>query len=163
MISCSFWSWGFVTYFINHLLHLILWRLLKPKQDVRLLFLCLIGLPVGITCLIFGFGHSIPLAPFFFHLLLAANYIAIYPAFQASSPTVHLLEILRRAQNGLSKEEILESLSQKSSLNHRFQELVGGRLIKTNETQIRLSFFGKSLALFFFAYRRALGLGQGAG
>ena len=162
MLSCAFWWLGIFSFTINLVLHVLIWRSLKPKRDILYLFFCFIGVPLGVFSLTSGLGFTFSTPALLFHLLLSLNYIAIYPAFQASSPTVRLLELLRQSNEGMDRTELNQHLLSCSALKCRYNELLSGGLIQEKGSPV-LSRPGFFLASFFLFYRKMLGLGEGVG
>jgi len=103
------------------------------------------------------------LPPILTHYLLSTNYLAIYPAFQATSPTLKLLTFLSEHPSGQSEIEILQVLAKPQLVTDRLQDLSRGKLIGVNGTEICLKPLGTLLAEIFLRYRRFLGLPEGKG
>jgi len=163
MISLNYWWVGFLTYVPFHVLHVVIWRVAPPRRDALELVLYLLVLPIALGLIWVGFGGPLPWSAILLHLLLGINYIAIYPAFQATSPTVHVLCLLREEILGVEPEKVERVLSETTSLGHRVHDLHRGGLILRTEQGQRLSGLGNALAQFFILFRRVLGLSQGAG
>jgi hypothetical protein len=156
------WGWGLGSYFFCHFLHLVIWRRRQPVHDVVILFSLLFFIP-GFLYLAAGFyrGPTLVFAPLMTHLVIAANYIAFYPAIQARSPTLRILNVLR--EKPLTEIEIASALTDSSQFSDRLQDLVtGGLLIPQGGTFVATS-RGRRLADFFRGYRRFIGLPPGEG
>jgi hypothetical protein len=154
---------GVLTYLIAHLFHVTLWHVGETKSDVKLLFCLLFFIPSAVYLnLILKLGvDSRWVAPFIVHVILAMNYIAIYPAFQASSPTVHILTFLKKAGRSVSEVELIEKFGRGGGVvKDRLADLKQGGLVQ-QEGQLTLK--GKLLARIFITYRQILGLPMGAG
>lgn len=165
LIDVSFWWVGFLTYAPFHALHVWVWRNKPPRHEVLELCLYLLLLPTALWLLWTGlqWGPTLSLGGIVLHWLIAANYIAIYPAFQASSPTVHLLCLLARNPKGLSEAEVTKRLSQATAIQDRLEDLQQSQLLIADGGRFRLSAGGKLIALFFAGFRKFLGLKRGAG
>ncbi len=164
MHSIDNWWVGILTYLPFHCLHIFVWRLIPPRRDVLELVLYLLILPLALGLLWVGLGGSLSWPQALLHLLLAVNYIAIYPAFQASSPTVRLICLLLDHPLGLTPEKTEETMRQITGVDHRIQDLSKSRLLfKGPRGEWKLSFYARIIARFFLIYRRSLGLEQGAG
>jgi len=163
MLSLEFWWIGILTYIPFHLMHLVIWRINPPRRDALELVAYLIVLPLAIGLLWIGFGGSLPWSAAFLHMLIAANYIAIYPAFQASSPTVHVVCMLWDNKDGVPAAHVEKSIGDVTHLDHRVSDLQRSGMLVQTPTGWELSRQGKILAFFFITYRRWLGLAQGAG
>ena len=92
---------------------------------------------------------------------LALNYLAIFPAFQASSPTLVMLYELWREEK--VKESELRRLFEKDVMMARLEDLRRGKFVGEKEGKLFLTRRGKCLAGLFQAYRVILGLPVGDG
>src|SRR5688572_30833500 len=117
------WWWGIVTYLPAHLLHVVVWRLKPRLASVPSLLLCTIAMPLALMGISAALGVSLPWPVPLVHLLVAVNYVAIYPAFQASSPTVHLLSLLAKRPQGLTEGEVMNALLKKTAIEDRLSDL----------------------------------------
>ena len=163
MLSIEFWWLGFFTYLPFHLLHIVIWRAFPTHRDVIDLFAFLIVLPATLCLLWIGFGGHWSWSAVLLHGLITANYIAIYPALQASSPTVHILCLLLEKSEGMDRAQVERSASATSPLDHRVMDLRKSGMVVPTAVSWVLSGRGKLLAFFFINYRRILGLQQGGG
>lgn len=164
-LEISYWWVGILTYLPFHGLHVVLWRTLRVRHEVLWLLVCLLILPTILWTTGFQFFHEFtpPLISLFFHWLIAANYIAIYPAFQASSPTIHILCVAAKHQDGISMDLLIQKLSHLSQLENRLNHLTASRLLIRDNQELRLSPSGKIIAYFFVNFRKFLGLTRGEG
>lgn len=154
------WWWGLLSYGAAHVFHILIWRRGTPRRDVRCLvevfFLPLLpALPLALN------GEA--LAPLITHAVLAVHYIALYPAFQASSPTLHILDELARDKGGLTAAAVADRLSRLRREDERVEDLLASRLVVERDGRIRLSRRGRWVAHAFTAYRNLLGLPVGEG
>lgn len=153
MISVDNWWWGAVSYACCHLLHIAWWRIAPPHRALLPLLISFYG-PLIVDAVWLTPSAAL------LHALLAANYIAVYPAVQASSPTLRMVLLLR---SGLTEPQLLTALSTDRLLDDRLSDLQKSGLLVTHEGKLVLSRRGNWLASFFLAYRRLLGLPEGAG
>jgi len=165
MLSLEFWWVGILSYGICHVLHIEAWRRKPVKRSLGALFSYFIFIPV--VCYLPILLKTDDLGAWAIalitHLILASNYIAIYPAFQASSPTIQILTVLHRHPLGLSKENILNFLATETILEERIYDLEKGGLITHKDSEYQLTVRGNILASLFMNYRRAIGLPIGEG
>ena len=159
------WAGGFVSYLVCHFLHILLWKIGTIRHDVRALFFVFLILPFGgyALFLLRGSGSTHYAAAAFLHFALAANYIAIYPAFQASSPTLTILDYLYRAKTGRQLDDLVMAAGGKSILADRIEDLKVGKLVYEQANGLVLTAKGNVLAGVFIGYRRFIGLPEGAG
>jgi len=166
MIVSLDYAWvGLVTYGISHLAHIWVWRNFLVRREVLLLIaLTFSPLACYIAVLVihsFSLVHLIP--PMALHLVLSIHYIAIYPAFQASSPSIRILWLLSRSSSGLTRQGIVTRLTDSRSTEGLVHELSRSRLLRRNKTGWTPTRLGKNLAIAFEWYRRLLGLPIGDG
>ncbi len=151
--SLGHWGWGVGSYFLFHAIHALTWNLRRPKRDFLWLF-ALFFLPVPVLFFKAGIGAAL------IHFWLSAQYVAIYPAFQASSPTLHLLAALAAEKSGLDEPSLLRAAAEVDREEERIGSLRQGGFVHTSGD---LSFLGRSLARCFLGYRSWLGLSEGRG
>ncbi len=147
------WGWGIASYALCHGIHLAWWHFQRPERDLVALFVWFLAVPLPV--LLFKAGPG----AFLVHFWLSAQYLAVYPAFQASSPTLHLLAALSKARK-LPVSQLLEQTVGLNRENERELSLRNGGLVRKEGG---LTFSGKRLAEFFLLYRRWLGLREGEG
>lgn len=151
--SVGHWGWGVGSYFLFHSLHVLTWNLYRPKRDFLWLF-ALFFLPVPVLFLKAGIGAAL------IHFWLSAQYVAVYPAFQASSPTLHLLAALATEKSGLDETSLLATAARVDREDDRVGSLRQGGFVHTSG---ELSALGRGLARCFLSYRSWLGLQEGRG
>jgi len=149
--------------------HVILWRVARPRSDVRALFLIFLGLPTMIALGIFGAAAVIPavkwldglhiLATLLLHWALSSAYIQSYPAVQARSPSLEIaFAVSRSAPRGLSREELLATVNTGLLVDERLEDLVANRLIRAEGERYVLTPFSTRLIRLFLGLRFVLGL-----
>lgn len=160
---------GILLCFSCFAVHIILWRLRKPLNDVRVLLVIFFLLPVPffLLCLLFTRNlWTIEEASLVFvlHYCLSLAYIASYPAAQAHSPSLDIvLKIARSPRSELTDKEIIDSWGGQDFLVDRIADLKTGGLIVCCSDVFRLSLPGKMLLMSYRAYRRFLGMPFGRG
>ena len=162
-ISIQGWWLGGLSYALCHLLHIILWRRRPIQHDVRTLLLLLFVIPLPLLAWISPKCGASPFAALVTHFALSANYLAIYPAFQACSPTIEILYQLQKSPTGKTGEELSQAIGGQSLIENRLEDLRHSRLIETRGGTTQLTRAGYWLATFFVGYRRFLGLPTGEG
>lgn len=166
--------YGFAFFFSALLLHILIWRFRRPKNDVALLFAIFLGLPAVlcgglISVLYLGFLVSLLtmldlVLVFILHASLSLAYIANYPAATAHSPSLAILLMVGASEQGrLSAEEIQGLYSTRHTIIQRVEDLeVYGMLARKGH-----SFFLKPAARIiigvYIIYRKLLGLPPGEG
>lgn len=163
MLSLEGWWLGIVSFLGALMPHIVVWRRSVPPPGALDLVLYLFLLPYSLALLAIGFGGHYPFVAALTHAILASNYLAIYPAFQASSPTVHLLTMLHDAPRGMTREEVVQHLVGITAVESRLEDLKRAGLVFRSGNSFTLSRSGARLAAVFIHYRGWLGLGQGAG
>jgi hypothetical protein len=151
--SLSNWLLGVLSYLVCHLIHVVWWHRKKPEREVLWLAALFFLAPAAA---LFQWGG----AALLIHFWLSAQYLAVYPAFQASSPTLHLLAALRAAgPKGKSARELESSAAGLDRHDQRREFLNKSGLLR-GET---LSFSGRLTARAFLTYRAWLRLPEGEG
>lgn len=166
-IPLHYWWLGVLSYGACHGAHISAWRRRPVSHHLLGLMLVLVVVP-GVVVLGLGFAFGADsswIAPCVVHLLLAGNYIAVYPAIQATSPTLQILVLLDSHPAGLSEEAILESVATNSVMADRVGDLLRAKLVRRSVPggSLTLSWRGNLLAEFFAGYRQIIGLARGAG
>lgn len=158
-LDTSFAGWGIVSFLGTLILHVLVWRFFLPRRHFLMLLVIFFGVP-GLALL--AKPSWAFFCPAFIHAVLAVNYIAIYPAFQAASPTIQLLNLLHSRPYGTTTEKIISLFAESDLVNARLSDLQQSGLISRSESP-RLSFFARLMVRAFLSYRALLGLPQGAG
>ena len=153
-ITMGVWGWGVGSYLTCHALHLAWWHWARPKGDLICLFALFLVVPLP------GLFIQLGVAPALIHFWLSAQYLAIYPAFQASSPTLHILAALAAHPAGLEETALLANAAGVDRQQERIHSLQRGGLVKKNGA---LSPLGLMLTKGFLTYRAWLGLPEGEG
>ena len=143
-VSLHHWWTGALTFAAAYAAHVALWRLVGVRREVVWLAVLFLLVPSAGYVAYGGFAAGL------FHFLLSANYIAIYPAFQASSPTIQILNLVRRS-GAMTPEEITARV--------RLEPPLTGGLLRDGKLTRR----GERIADLFTAYRRLIGLPPGRG
>jgi hypothetical protein len=147
---------GLLSYLTCHGLHIWWWRRFPERRGVTALFGIFLALPASLLAA----ARVDWLAPMLLHVLISANYIAIYPAVQATSPTLRLLLFLREPRR---RGELDALFGANTLLEDRLTDLKASRLVRVKENRLVLTSGGSLLAGFFAVYRRALALPAGGG
>lgn len=162
-IPIDYWWWGLITYLTLHAVHVAVWRWKGTRhhlRDLMIVFMVPVLLFLGGALAWLSFAEI--LAPGLTYFALTAQYIAIYPAFQASSPTIELLERVRRS-GGMDRNVLIVELGGKDLVQARVRDLEIGGLVRRRGDEVELTALGSALARFFIGYRRSLGLPLGGG
>ena len=168
VINLDLWPWGLAVYCAIHFLHILVWRGLRPQRQFRALALIflLIG-PLSLCWVVYPTVISDPgsiVSPLLLYFCLAAQYIAVFPAFQAMSPTIEFLYRLKKTPSGLTADELANSLDGNAIVGDRVSDLLSsGLAVRTADGQIAATSAGRLLGNAFRIYRKALGLPVGEG
>jgi hypothetical protein len=150
-------------------LHVLVWRLWRPVNDVRWLLAIFLIMPAAGLLIMpimslqwFQQGEALLVAVF--HYCLALAYIASYPAAQANSPSLDImLKVYRTTRHEISEHELVEFWGRRSFIDGRIDDLVTGGLIVKHGNVYRLSWSGRLLLSIYRTYRRFLGISFGEG
>jgi hypothetical protein len=156
------------------LVHIGVWRLLRPRRHMAFLFLVFLALPLMASTLIYLARASLPgltltfqefLFSWLLYLGLAGMYIQTYPAIQASSPSLSLAYLIGRSPEGLSIQKIESLFGGGNAVRERIADLEGEGLIRKDDKTgaLVLTRGGLFLASLFLWYRTFMGLEEGRG
>ena len=167
MINSSILSLGTYSFFASLIIHILIWRLIRPSKHLVWLGIIFIILPLAIYLTFPFFVDISALATvfaFLWHTALSSAYIISYPLFQADCPSLKIiLAIYSYMPKGLTEESINKLFSQDILLYGRIEDLVNDGLIVSKNGAWVMSYKGRLLSLVFFIYRRLLGLPPGEG
>ncbi|HWG44316.1 MAG TPA: hypothetical protein VN688_16175 [Gemmataceae bacterium] len=173
MIAYNHLLWGGGLFGIGLAIHVLWWRLRRPKDDISALALCLLLLPAAIQ---FTGGSWLWYAGSIRHLMvdsflilgfivsLAAVYIISYPAAQAASPTMLVaLRLAQRGEAGMSVKELVASLENADICGETVPRLLDERFACAVEGRLFLAKRGMQMVRVCLAWRYLLGLPEGEG
>lgn len=158
--SITCWWVGALFFIFSLLMHLFIWRSRPNQRTFSQLFILFLTPPLlllGFSCVQPGLFVSGLL-----NLILSANYLAIYPAFQASSPSIKMLALLFE-RKGLKKHKLLSHFPKDSLLSDRYKDLIDAGLIIKKNGDFKLTTRAKNMVRIFTLYRKLLGLEPGRG
>ena len=149
--------------------HVALWRVARPRSDMRALFALFLLVPFAGALLVLAAGALAPAAGFpgalevaavlLLHWALSSAYIQTYPAAQAMAPSLEIAYAVRRSMpRGLSREELLARLNTTALVEGRIEDLVAERLIRAKGRRYVLTPVAGGLIRFFLGLRALLGL-----
>lgn len=144
--------WGGSVFLLLFALQVLAWRIFRPKRQMLALFLIYFG-PV------FGLAYFILPAGIFLFALSAA-YVMTFPAIQAQSPTLLLIQEIKRRGGRVGEDDLGAIFNERLLLEERKKDLSRDGLVNADGSMGR---FGKALAVVFLLYRRMLGISGGTG
>jgi hypothetical protein len=160
---------GFMLCLSCFILHVILWRLRRPVNDIRILLCIFLFFPAALFLALYIVSPPwFPLADaclaFILHFCLASAYIASYPAAQAHSPSLDIiLEISRSSHGKMSESELVAVWESRNLVSDRIDDLRIGGLIAKQGDIYTLNMFGQFVLAMYRLYRRFLGIPFGQG
>lgn len=162
---------GSISFFIILVLHVIFWRIEKPKNEIGTLFLLFIILPLLLTGIILLSNNFINFADnnvifgtFLLYFSLSCAYIQTYPAARANAPSLQIIYFIHKSgKKGLSEEEITGKFNLQNLVYERIEDLLEENFVHQEENKILLTNKGKILANIFCFYRKLYGLNFGEG
>jgi hypothetical protein len=165
---------GFSSFAVCLTAHIVIWRLGRPRSDVRVLFVILLILPTVVGVGLLGesllnprgsFPGALDLAAvLLLHWALASGYLQTYPAVQAQSPSLEIAYAVGRSMpRGLSREEILARLNSGTLVHSRVDDLVANRLVRADGDRYVLTRSSTRLIRAFLEFRAFLGLPKRGG
>lgn len=170
---------GLLSFMVSFLVHLEVWRGIKPRRQIGLLAMIFVGGPGCLfASLVIACQGGPPAAglavirdpwqivyAFIWHLALAAGYIMSYPAMQADAPSLTLLlAIAAKMPAGLDGRQIEALFSPDALIDARVDDLLSDGLVqRAADGQYAPTMKGRLFAAIFTGYRRLLGLPMGEG
>ena len=174
MISFFPIFYSIILFLFIFIIHVFIWRIFNPKQQITLLFFMFIIIPVFIILL--GYGILIfyktkflfindLLLMLLLYLAFAGVYIQTYPAIQAFSPSLLIVYLIGKNKNPISKVKIKSIMTADNLITNKIYELEQEGFININKktNSFSLTKKGKLLANIFLWYRKLLGLKEGDG
>jgi hypothetical protein len=154
--------------------HVVLWRVARPRSDMRALFTIFLGVPSAVALLVAAAGALAPgaglldgldvVAALLLHGALSSAYIQSYPAAQAMAPSLQIAHAVRRSMpRGLSREELVARLNTAALVQERVEDLVADRLVRVEGDRYVLTPASAGLVRFFLGLRALLGLRRPGG
>jgi hypothetical protein len=159
-------QWGVGLFLLAFFLHLLVWRIHKPRSPIKILLAIFLGtVVVGLATLYFGAGvvRSLGLAELstlaaYLHVLvffiaMAFSYIVGYTVLEWDSPTLSIVTMIARAgKNGLEEAELIQRAEKLPFLESRMQDLIRGGILVEREGRYVLSarphLFFRSILLY---------------
>ena len=121
-----------VKVFIIFLIHILVWRIIAPKEKVKWLFFIFLGTSTIIIALLYLYPNinayfsikSVDLIYLLiFNITLTLVYIASYTAIEKDSPTLYIAIILFLSRNGANKEYLSKFISDDLFIIPRLKDL----------------------------------------
>jgi hypothetical protein len=165
---------GFLAFAGCLAVHVVLWRVARPRSDMRALFTIFLGVPSAVALLVAAAGALAPgaglldgldvVAALLLHGALSSAYIQSYPAAQAMAPSLQIAHAVRRSMpRGLSREELVARLNTAALVQERVEDLVADRLVRVEGDRYVLTPASAGLVRFFLGLRALLGLRRPGG
>lgn len=169
MLYLSCLAWGLGSFVAMFIVHLAVWRSGRVQREMLWLFLLFLFLPIvaAVIAVFVGVSISEVLMALLLYLAVAAAYIQTYPALKEDIPSFQILLCVYAAgrgdTSGVGAEEVVATIGGTGLVTVKLDELNGDRLLSENQGDVTLAPAGRALALFFYYYRRLLGLAAGKG
>jgi hypothetical protein len=158
---------GIAIFLLCLLLHILLWRSLRPQKHIPALLAIFFGagaLLVFLAASGLNLSHADAFAVLLLHVAISCGYIQLYPASQADSPSVIILSAVQDAMpQGLSESELQALIQTKNAFQGRVDDLVFSGLVADKNGTLSLTDRGRAFILPFMIYRRLLGIPEGKG
>lgn len=165
----------FILFAVGFAAHIAIWRLKRPRATGQTLIVTMVASILGGAALLKAVSEFMPgLAPLLPDTLaawtqtiiaalsFAAAYVMTYPAMEAESPTLVMIDLITKAEpKGLTREELLCRLDDEFLVIPRVDDLVREGLATEADQRIRLTGKGLQLEQMFTAWRRLLSAGIG--
>ncbi len=160
---------GFVSFACCLILHVVLWRVARPRSDIRCLLILFLAAPAVIAlvaCAVALTNATVRcldrldvLAVLLMHLALSSAYVQTYPAAQARSPSLEIAYAVGRSMpRGLSREELLAIVDTGRLVDARVEDLLANRLVRREGDRYGLTALSTGLVRVVLVIRFLLGL-----
>lgn len=171
MLYLSCLAWGLGCFAAIFLVHLTVWRSGRVQREMLWLFLLFLFIPIvaAVMAVLVGVSIGDVSIILLLYLAVAAAYIQTYPALKEDIPSFQILLCVYAAERGdtsgvgVGAEEVVATIGGTGLVTVKLDELNGDQLLSEHQGDITLAPAGRALALFFYYYRRLLGLAAGKG
>jgi len=157
---------GIIMFLLILCLHVLIWRVFKPKERTGLLFIIFFVFPAVmfvIAGLVAVKSFSTLTLTALLYFSLAAAYVQTYPAFDVVAPSLKMVHLLYKSGTGLSEEELQSAFDYKDLVEDRIDDLKSDSFIYEKDGFLYLKTSGKVLAKVFYFYRKLYGIEMGEG
>jgi len=146
-------------------IHIFIWRVLKPKNQVSLLFIIFLIIPfMGFVLAAFFIKLAVLLVISLLYFALSCAYIQTYPVFQAVTPSLQIIHLLDKADfKTLTLDEIMNNFTRENLVQDRLEDLLAENFVYQKGDDLFLASKGAFLARTFSFYRSIYGLKMGDG
>jgi len=163
--------YGISFFLIVLVIHIAIWRLIKPKKHMSSIFAIFLVIPfiifIGLFVLsiqekLFNFTELLKTS--LLYLVLACAYIQTYPPAQANAPSLQIIHLIGKSKSkGLTEEEIMNIFNLNNLVQDRIDDLIVEGFVLEEDGKLYLKNKGKILSTTFYFYRKLYGLSQGEG
>lgn len=167
-MSFSIVIFGFLTFFIAFCLHVFIWRVFKPKNQMTVIFTIFLFIPFILFLAILpvsGFTSLFDfLAVALLYFSLSCAYIQTYPVIYVYAPSLQIVHIISKSnEGGLSFLELENHFNNSGMLDERLNDLLVEKFVFYENEKLLLTLKGKFLATVFYYFRKLYGLKPGEG
>lgn len=171
MVYLNCLAWGLGSFAAVFFAHLVVWRTGRVQREMLWLFLLFLFIPIvaAVMAVLVGVSIGDVSMTLLLYLAVAAAYIQTYPALKEDIPSFQILLCVYAAERGdtsgvgVGAEEVVATIGGTGLVTVKLDELNGDRLLSEHKGEVVLAPAGRVLALFFYYYRRLLGLAAGKG
>ena len=126
MIKLSVIFYPIILLVIILILHILIWRIKRPKKQILFLFSIFIIIPIFIILAFFFLYLKVRSdlvtiedlwLMLLFYIVLAGVYIQTYPSMQAGSPSLLIVNIIGRNKKPTDKKEIQNRIQKDNFIN----------------------------------------------
>ena len=164
---------GFVLFAIVLVVHVCIWRVRIPANDAGVLIMIFLVVPVAAAFAVIVIKYLQAPVPVTYgdiigiillHMSLSLVYVSSYPAVQAVSPSLDILLMIGKSEEGkMTEEDIVEQYRGSKIVTDRVGDLRIYNLIYEKDGFFTLKPVAMLIVLFFIFYRKLLGLPVGEG
>lgn len=146
---------GVAGFAVSFLIHVLIWRLVKPKKQLVWLAGIFVLVPALIYFSLFFilFDKTGLVLSGVLHILFSFAYILSYPAIQAPSPSLKIVREVRAAMpEGLARRELSRTLEADKPLDFCIDNLLEERLLCLKGDKLELTLWGRLVSGLFRNY-----------
>lgn len=162
--------YGFASFLIFLIIHIGIWRIKIPTNDILALFVIFLVIPsilffTGVIVMKNVISGTILVKALLLHVVLSLLYIGSYPLAQAVSPSFNiLLTVGSSDRKKMTREDIINRCGNIKIVEDRVDDLIAYKWVSVKDGRLRLTPVIKFIIISIcIVYRRMLGLPTGKG
>ena len=150
---------GFFTLSFAFFMHVLIWRVRKPKRAAAsLLAIFFLSLPLALALQPWVREPVEYLYVAVFHIAMTLAYLLAFPGIESESPSSLIVLALEAAgPHGLTREQLAAIITDELFVNSRLEGLLQGRHVTEKDGRFYITDSGHKYLNFFLFYRKIMG------